>query len=352
MDEVINDVQETEVNETPVEAPAGRVSVGDSVRAALEKSKVEIKTNSKTESESIEKPQKIRAEDGKFAKKEVTQTIEPEAAPEKTVVEQKPSIKAPQSLKGELKEKFGELPPEWQGEIDRLEREAVKKIQSTSQMANFGQSIQQEFAPYEAMLRQAGATPQQALKSFLQTEYTLRTAPPAQKQAVAMNLLRHYGIELPGADAPQVDPNVAALYQEINNLKQERMQEAAQRTNAENTQVQSTIEQFAADPKHEYFTDVRQHMGALIDSGAAKSLDDAYEQACWANPSIRDQLIRTQQAEAEAKRKADERKAVEAKKAAAVSVRGTPASPIAPAVGKETVRQTIARVAAQAQGRI
>lgn len=349
-----------EINEATietVETPPGRVSVGDSVRAALEKSAVETKTESKIESKPIEKPQKIRDEVGKFAKKETVEpapTVEPEIKAVETpapVEAPKSTVKAPQSLKGELKEKFGELPPEWQGEIDRLERVAVKKIQETSQMANFGKSLADEFAPYQDLLKQAGATPQQALNSFLSTEYVLRTAPQAQKLATFVNLARHYGIDLSGiqqGQAPQIDPQTQAIHEE--NMRLRRAQ--AQRSNAESTQVLSTIEQFAADPKNEHFETVRTHMGALIENGTAKDLSDAYEQACWANPTIRNQLIQSREQEAEAKRKEGERKAVELKKSAAVSIRGTPASPIAPVQGKETVRQTLARVAMQSQGRI
>lgn len=354
---IINDTTTAEAPKAPAaETPAGRVSVGDSVRAALDKAattpKAEVKADDKPTTPSADKS---RAPDGKFAKKDVPdpiQAVEPEVSPEKAEVEPpRQAVKPPQSLKGELKEKFSELPPEWQGEIDRLERVAVKKIQETSQMANFGKSLADEFAPYQDLMKQAGATPQQALKSFLNTEYVLRTAPQAQKLATFVNLARHYGIDLTGiqqGQTPQIDPQVSAIHEENLRLRREQ----AQRSNAETTQVNSAIEQFAADPKNEHFETVRQHMGALIENGTAASLGDAYEQACWANPTIRNQLIQSREQEAEAKRKADERKAVELKKSAAVSIRGTPASPIAPVQGKESVRQTIARVALQSQGRI
>lgn len=343
-----------ETVETPaaVETPPGRVSVGDSVRAALDKAA--------TRDEPTETPavpaapeSKARAPDGKFAKPELKESAPTEQAqPSEAVETPKATIKAPQSLKGELKTEWDKLDPKWQGEIDRLERDARNGIQKNSQLASVGKSLLDEFAPYQDMMRAAGATPQTALNSFLKTEYMLRTSPPQQKLATFVNLARHYGIDLTGiaqGQVPQIDPHAQALAEENLRLRQEQ----AKRTNAESTQLNSTITDFASDPAHPHFEAVRQHMGALMETGAANTLDDAYEQACWANPTIRNSLIQTQHQEAEAKRKADERKAVEAKKAAGGSVKGTPASPIAAVAGKkESVGDTIRRVAAQAQGRI
>lgn len=341
--------------------PPGRVSVGDSVRAAI----------AKADKPEPEAKGPVREPDGKFAKKEAPETPAaaapaapkaPAALPEgqgatpAAETPPRPQIRAPQGLKSELKTEWEKLDPKWQGEIDRLEKAAKAGIEKHAGMANMGQTLLAEIQPYEAMIRGAGATPQQAVRELFRTEYQLRTGTPAQKAQLIFRLAQHYGIDMSGiaqGQAPQVDPNVTALQQRLDQMERQRQQEAAQRTNAESAHVTSTVEQFAADPKHEHFEDVRVQMGVLLESGAVKTLDDAYDQACWANPTIRAKLIESQAKEAEAKRKADEREAVQAKKAAAVSVRGAPAAPIAAVQGKkESVGETLRRVSAQAQNRI
>lgn len=348
--------------------PPGRVSVGDSVRAAIAKSEVAPKAEPKPEPAAPKDDgDQPRQANGKFAKKDGAEpqeqpkaasapvgevegaTVAPEAPP-------RPAIRAPQGLKSELKGEWGKLDPKWQGEIDRLERAAKAGIERHAGMANVGQALMAEIRPYEQMIRGAGATPQQAVRELFRTEYQLRTGTPAQKAQLIYRLAQHYGIDLSGisqGQVPQVDPNVAALTQQMQSLQQQIQHQAAQRTNAESAQVTGTISEFAADPKHEHFEDVRVQMGVLIESGAAQTLDEAYEQACWANPTIRAKLIESQAKEAEAKRAADERKRVEAAKAAAVSVKGAPAAPIAAVPGKkESVGDTIRRVSAQAANRI
>ena len=360
--------ENVEVDKEIKEAPPGRVSVGDSVRAAIAKAEATPKPEAPAkETEPAKDDDKPRTPDGKFAAKEPSgeATAAPAApekpgegvdAPKEPEAQPKPSIRAPQSLTTDRKAAWDKLPPEWQTEIDRLERAAKTKIEQTGAMANFGQAIISEVQPYEAMIRAEGGTPQTAIRDLLRTAYLLRTAPPTQKQALWLQVAQQYGIDVSGilqGQLPQVDPHVMALHRQVEQMQRERQQEMQQRTNAEQAQVSGTIEAFAADPKHEHFEDVRVQMGMLIESGAARTLDEAYEHACWANPTIRAKLIQSQHEEAEAKRKADERKAVEAKKAAGGSIRGAPAAPIAAAPGKkETVGETIRRVTAQAQGHI
>ncbi|MDP9144076.1 MAG: hypothetical protein M3N43_05185 [Actinomycetota bacterium] len=71
--------------------------------------------------------------------------------------------------------------------------------------------------------------------------------------------------------------------------------------------LETEITRFAADPANRYFENVRQTMGQLIAANPQKSLNDAYDQACWMNPEIRALRIKEQTAAeaAEARRKAD-----------------------------------------------
>ena len=91
-------------------------------------------------------------------------------------------------------------------------------------------------------------------------------------------------------------------------MRQWREQEQAQ-------QLQHQIEEFSKGA--EFFNDVREQMAALLDAGTAKDLKDAYEQAIWINPEVREVMLQRQEA-AKQKSAASQRRA----KATAASVDG------------------------------
>ena len=72
------------------------------------------------------------------------------------------------------------------------------------------------------------------------------------------------------------------------------------------------------------FEKVRAHMGTMLESGLAETLDEAYERAIYADPEICSSLIAaTQQAE-QGKRLTELNAKTERAKSAAVSVTGAP----------------------------
>ncbi len=141
------------------------------------------------------------------------------------------------------------------------------------------------------------------------------------------HLLQRRGID-PGAlfggqpAQPGNQPQTPDLSSIIAQTVQREMQPfKAQIEQRENHQHINTIDTFAADPAHPYFNDVRQHMGALLKAGHAKDLQDAYDQATWANPVIRQQLLAAQAEDAAKVRAAEVEKAKAAQQA---SVTGAP----------------------------
>ena len=62
-------------------------------------------------------------------------------------------------------------------------------------------------------------------------------------------------------------------------------------------------------------------MGQLMESGHAKTMDEAYEMATWANPAIRSSLLATQAEEADRKKAAEVERARNAQRA---SITGSP----------------------------
>jgi hypothetical protein len=156
---------------------------------------------------------------------------------------------------------------------------------------------------YAEMAKQSGTTLDKALENYVGIEQDLRRdfiggiSRICQNQgisplALANQILARNGVapsEVQPGDQPQarqpapIDPN--AIAQSVREqIRAEQLQE----------EVNRSIKQFGSDPKNQFFENVRQDMTRLLQADAANSLEDAYDKACWANPEIRNLLIKQQ----------------------------------------------------------
>lgn len=112
---------------------------------------------------------------------------------------------------------------------------------------------------------------------------------------------------------------------------------------------QSEIEEFASDPAHPYFNDVRDYMGDLMKQGRAKDLQQAYDMAVWGTDAIRESLINSQLETRLQQKSQEQAGAVRQARAASVSVSGSPAGASVPGdqPSNETLEQTLRRVQQQ-----
>jgi hypothetical protein len=242
-----------------------------------------------------------------------------------------PADGAPQSWKDDVKAKWEGLDPQVKSEIARREREITVGLQRAAETRKFGDSVMQEFAPYAEILSKEGASPQAAIRALLETSYTLRYGSQEHKHALFMSLAEQYGIDL----TKPVDPEKARLQWEIDSRKHEDLRGGAQQQANIQREVQQELEAFIEAPGHEHYATVRTTMAGLLQSGTAKDLQDAYDQACWANPTLRAAM---QQADA-LKRAAEQGK----NRNALATVTGAPGavSTGAPAVDVKSLRSVI-----------
>jgi hypothetical protein len=243
------------------------------------------------------------------------------------------ALRAPQSWGASAKAKFADLPPEIQQEVIRREGDYNKGLQRNAELANFGRSLAEVITPYQAMLAAEGADPITVVSEMMRTAYLLRNAPAPQKVQLFKQVAQQFGVDLTSltAEEPYVDPQIAALQTRQQQLEQYLQQQALQAQQQsqyaqaqETSRLTSEIDAFADDPAHPHFEEVRADMAALLKAGRAQGLADAYEMAIWARSDIRPSLLQQQQADTEAKRKAEAAKRVKEAQAAAVSVRGAP----------------------------
>jgi hypothetical protein len=169
--------------------------------------------------------------------------------------------------------------------------------------------IQEEVAPFRNLsenlhelyeeARQFGMSPQDLnahIGRTMMAERALRNPDPMVRLEAIFRVADTYGIPLrqltgaPAAQQPQqpaqqpqlLDPRIEQELAEARRWREEQMSTSADRQVADWSKGK------------EFFDDVRQVMGDLIEKGFAKGLDDAYDQACWSNPEIRGVLTKRQ----------------------------------------------------------
>lgn len=313
------------------ELPSGDVSA-DIVDSSADTSIESAPVDSGTESSSG------RDASGRFVGKQAEQTAvtgdQPAVNPAQTDANQQPQdqqagdaksiVTPPATWSAGAKAIYSQLPEVARKEIAKRERDYAVGIQQYAERAKIADSFMREVQPYEAMIRAEGATPERALGSFLKQAYILRTASPQQKGELIMQVAQKYGADLSqfiGQQQEQAAGNqdlsqVQQLVQQLVSPHLQKIQQwEMQQTTAQQQQqmqmeqeIQGQITAFQSatnedgSPKHLYFENVRPAMSALMGNGQAKTLEQAYEMACWANPEVRSALIADQQRAAEAKR--------------------------------------------------
>lgn len=287
----------------------------------------------------------VRDEAGRFAPKAADESkpaAEPVAAPAAEApapVDAAPTDapKVPGSWTPAAKAQWAALPPAVQAEVHKREADFQRGLQQYATKARDYDAIHAEIAPYEAMIRSENGTPATAIRSLLNTAYLLRTASAPQKQQLFAQMAQQFGVDL-GAltqQAPYVDPALAPvmpvidqMQQRMQMLEQQRQQELQQRQQIEAQQHQAEVQAFAADPANIYLPNVGNAMAALLQSGQATDLKDAYDKACWANPEVRSALLAQQASEAENRRRQEaQARAAQARRVQGTNVRSSPAAP-------------------------
>ncbi len=229
-------------------------------------------------------------------------------------------IAAPQEWSGLAKVKWDRLPVDVQREIAQHE---TMRMQATQDLMPVKELVD---VNKEFLVNQAGSVPEAMRQMMLFARMSVDN--PVQ---LAEHILRSKGIDprVAFSGQPQAPQQPQDIQSYVAQLVQQAIQPiTAQAEQQQTQQLQTTLDTFASDPKHPFFNDVRYHMGQLIEAKAAKSLDEAYEMATWANPTIRAHLLGEQR---EATDKAKAAQAQKAKDALRATVNGSPLNGAMPA---------------------
>ncbi len=335
--QVLENQIEEEIQPDSESSEPVNTSVRDELQKAFAKAKEEP-------TERLEKPKaavtKPRAEDGKFVK-DVKPKVESKtekvdsaknASTEHKSFAATPTAgleTAPRSYTNAVKAKWAELPEDVRQELIKREKDVETGFTKVDEERHLGRQMKDIINPYMPVIQSMGYSAPNVVQSLLNSAYILKTGTPEQKLQHLQQIAESYGInpaELTKQNSqPSIDPTVAALMREMAQLKGERQQELTTKQQQEKEVVNQTIREFAADTEaHPHFEAVRQRMAALLNANQAQNLQDAYEQAIYADPNIRSTLIESHYADNEAKQIADKKAKAEQARKAGSSIKGGP----------------------------
>lgn len=226
--------------------------------------------------------------------------------------------------------------PEWSAEdVASLKRDVAKR--ETEIERGFAKLRDyKDLDPYVSMATNSGTTLPEAVKRYVEAENFLERDPIGGLRWLCQNYkvdprqllgdgtsaqpqppAQPNGQPQPQQPQPQVDlrPVMEPIMQELRQLRSIVYGD-------KQAQTQQTVSAFFADPANKYAENVADQMAAMIQSGQATDLKDAYDKACWWNPEIRGLLIKEDQDRKAADQAAKAKKAADQARQAGRSITG------------------------------
>lgn len=246
----------------------------------------------------------------------------------------RPAARGPASWRPEVREKWATLPAEVQQEVMRREREVMIALQESAQARQLAEAFTTAAQPFQHIIAMEGGDPVRSFGDYLKTATLLRSGAPQEKANAVASAIMQFGVDINMLDAAlsqavtnrpmphvqnqpaPVDPRVDQILEFIGANQQQKAAQAEE-------QALTELETFAADPKNEFFEDLRHDMADIMRLAAKRgqqvTLADAYSRAAKLHPEI-SKIVSQREAAAEAARKRAE---VESKRRAAGSITNT-----------------------------
>lgn len=311
MEEFLQDAEGSTQNQ---EAPTIDTTIEDTLSAIRDRENV---------------PESGRDEQGRFkgVESEVKTEIQGEVKAPEPEIPQPPS-----SLKGSIKEKWAGLDPEVREEFIRRDNDYHNQFKTLQTEAQFGNSLKSVIDPYVGTIAAHGGKVDGVVSDALYTANIFWTGTQSEKYNALMGLAKNFGIPLDGQPV-ESNTEIDRLNRELNQLKTQFTSKESQEKEAQINQsalkIQSWINEAGEDgkPIRPYFSTVEKNIMPFIENlraqnptwDEAKMMQEAYDQAVWANPETR-KLIQDEQ-QAKAKHSEESlRRVADAKKAASINI--------------------------------
>jgi hypothetical protein len=275
------------------------------------------------EIEEVEEPEEAEEETEEPEAPAAKEAAKPaEAAPVEAEEPLEPRLNVPPTTwTAEAKSKYNALPGWAKKEIHKREEDAIRGVTNLKEKAGYGERLSKAVQPYQALLSSKGLDAERAVQGMLNTYYQLETSQPQQRASLIRDLASRYGVDLtqikPDPEADRLNSVLAPLHQEISRLRQHiegQQHQVEQQTEQQKLDdANRVIEEFVSMtdekgyPLHPYFHNVVDEMALYIQEGRATTLEQAYDKAVHADPTIRSIL------DADKAKREDEKRKAEAK---------------------------------------
>lgn len=198
----------------------------------------------------------------------------------------------------------------------------------------------------QAFAAQYGSTQEAVRRLLAISDYASRDKPGfirwfAEQNRIDLNQLVQ-GASPQNGSQPLANADPNPLASEVASLRNQLQQFTQQQHQQAQSAVMAEVNRFKSDPAHPYFNDVEGEIIALlpkVQGTPSERLKQAYDMACWANPSIRENLIKDHR---EKLAKEDAQRVAQARSAAG-SVNGSPKGAVVASDEPDTDLESLVR---------
>jgi predicted nucleic acid-binding Zn-ribbon protein len=220
------------------------------------------------------------------------------------------AVLAPKSYNEKFTADFHNLPQDWQAFLNQHEAETENKLNDIVSQLQAYQKLEDIFGVFKFRLQQRGIKCiQDWLEGLAWIDAAMDEAPAETLDALAAIYGVKHNIMLENHNDAKVETaaRLSKLENTYHNLLSFLQEQQIQRL-ADAVQIFGKQTDKDGNALHPYFENVKGRIFELLQSGAVRSIEEAYENALWTTPYVRNELIKqqisSQAAEAEKAKKA------------------------------------------------
>ena len=264
------------------------------------------------------------------------------------------------------------LPEAARVEIMKREQDAHRAITKQDEERQVARQFNDITQAHAEIVQRTGQHPLKLYQDFLGYASTLTTGNVQQKAALLRDIAMRNGIDPralagmmppPGTPNSQGQPNPAAsppitslppeVAETVKWAKEYQARQQQEAREADEKAQQKTLEEivaFRSKPEARFFDAVKDQMVALLQSGAVANLEEAYNQAIWTRPDIR-QILQAEEANKANAARLKQQKSAQARVRGG-SVRGIGGAVPDSVPGNRSLREELQANFAEARSRI
>ena len=214
----------------------------------------------------------------------------------------------PEHWPAEWRERFESLPDDARGyaldlhrQFERAHSERSQALAEREKELDGMAAVDAALGPWRETMRAQGLTDADAVTRLMEAQAALESDPGSALAAIA----EAYGLAAPAAAAaPDARPPAreGELLDTLERYAAEQHELRLIAAMEAELDSRARAVDAAGAPRFPHFETVRPRLAALMRSGSADSFEDAYEQAVWADPHLRQGALEARDAEMAARR--------------------------------------------------